>query len=210
MLVLICAQRLPARACARHAAQECEPSACRCAWLAGIRPSDLVGAVAFEEAQRRVAELLRGRMLVGHALENDLRCLYLAHPKRSVRDTARYPPLMRQQVRASGSPVASARGSPACGSPAGLAARGSPPAACATTADPEPCPPPTQSATGRLKPRPLRQLAEEQLGLIIQEGQHCPVADARAALYIYLRHKKVGKGPGCESAHPAPCAAQRA
>lgn len=124
--------------------------------VSGIRPSDLVGAVAFEEAQSRVAELLRGRMLVGHALENDLRCLYLAHPKRNVRDTARYPPLMRQQI-----------------------------------------------ATGRLKPRPLRQLAEEQLGLSIQDGQHCPVADARAALYIYLRHKKVGTGPGCKSAHPA-------
>ncbi|GAX73591.1 hypothetical protein CEUSTIGMA_g1042.t1 [Chlamydomonas eustigma] len=46
-------------------------------------------------------------------------------------------------------------------------------------------------APGR-KPRPraLRHLAKEELGLVIQEGEHSPVDDARAALYIYHKHRK--------------------
>ncbi len=44
----------------------------------------------------------------------------------------------------------------------------------------------------RPKPRALRQLALEHLGLTIQEGEHSPVDDARAALYLYQKHRKVG------------------
>ncbi len=50
--------------------------------------------------------------------------------------------------------------------------------------------PDMQGQTGRMKPRALRHLANEQLGLVIQEGQHNPVDDARATLYLYLKHKK--------------------
>ena len=39
---------------------------------AGIRPSNLREAAAFEEVQAQVSELLKGRILVGHAIENDL------------------------------------------------------------------------------------------------------------------------------------------
>mmetsp|Transcript_36251 Transcript_36251/g.80685 ORF Transcript_36251/g.80685 Transcript_36251/m.80685 type:complete len:493 (+) Transcript_36251:452-1930(+) len=46
-------------------------------------------------------------------------------------------------------------------------------------------------APGRkMKARALRHLAKEELGLTIQEGEHSPVDDARAALYIYHRHRK--------------------
>jgi hypothetical protein len=34
----------------------------------------------------------------------------------------------------------------------------------------------------------LKQLAQQQLGLSIQEGQHSSVDDARAALYLYQKH----------------------
>eukprot|EP00955_Chlamydomonas_euryale_P008768 93476-Chlamydomonas_euryale.AAC.4 len=46
-------------------------------------------------------------------------------------------------------------------------------------------------APGR-KPRPraLRHLAREELGLTIQDGSHSPVDDARAALYIYHKHRR--------------------
>jgi hypothetical protein len=53
------------------------------------------------------------------------------------------------------------------------------------------CVPSLQVRTGKLKPRALRHLAAEQLGLAIQVGEHSPVDDARAALYIYLKHRKV-------------------
>lgn len=40
------------------------------------------------------------------------------------------------------------------------------------------------------RPKSLRQLAQEELGLVIQAGEHNPVDDARAALYLYLKHRK--------------------
>ncbi|KAJ3196198.1 3'-5' exonuclease [Irineochytrium annulatum] len=50
------------------------------------------GARPFKEVQREVSELLKDRILVGHALRNDLTCLYLTHPKKLIRDTSRYKP----------------------------------------------------------------------------------------------------------------------
>ena len=41
------------------------------------------------------------------------------------------------------------------------------------------------------KPRALRHLAETELGLGIQAGEHSPVDDARSALYLYHKHRKV-------------------
>lgn len=61
-------------------------------WVSGIRPSDLKGAEDFVVVQREVAEILKGRILVGHALHNDLKVLYLSHPKKFIRDTAEYKP----------------------------------------------------------------------------------------------------------------------
>ena len=70
--------------------------------------------------------------------------LLLGHPRRLIRDTAFYPPLMRRV-----------------------------------------------GPTGRLKPQALGNLAAAQLGLAIQAGEHSPVDDARATLYLYHRHRKV-------------------
>lgn len=73
-----------------------------------------------------------------------LQALMLSHPRKLIRDTARFPPLMRP------------------------------------------------SAPGRkAKPRALRHLAAEHLGLTIQEGEHTPIDDARATLYLYHKYKKV-------------------
>jgi hypothetical protein len=47
------------------------------------------------------------------------------------------------------------------------------------------------SKGGKRKPRALRHLAEQELGLIIQQGQHSSVDDARAALYLYQKHAGV-------------------
>ena len=74
--------------------------------------------------------------------------LQLGHPGKDIRDTARYPPLMRA------------------------------------------------AAPGRRpKPRSLRVLASEQLGLDIQSGEHTPVDDARAALYLYQKHRRARPYP---------------
>lgn len=40
--------------------------------------------------------MLKGRILVGHALHNDLKVLFLDHPKKRIRDTQKYKPFKSQ------------------------------------------------------------------------------------------------------------------
>lgn len=40
-------------------------------WVSGIRESDLRGAPSFDVVQKQVAELVEGRVLIGHAIDND-------------------------------------------------------------------------------------------------------------------------------------------
>ncbi|CAH2083364.1 unnamed protein product [Euphydryas editha] len=63
--------------------------------VSGIRKEDLVNGEDFETVQKEVAELLRGRILVGHSLKNDLSVLFLSHSKRNIRDTSRYKPFRK-------------------------------------------------------------------------------------------------------------------
>jgi RNA exonuclease 4 len=65
--------------------------------FSGVRPSNLKSkeAESFASCVTKVAALLRGKTLVGHALRNDLKVLMLSHPSMSIRDTATYRPLMR-------------------------------------------------------------------------------------------------------------------
>ncbi|KAF9075448.1 ribonuclease H-like domain-containing protein [Rhodocollybia butyracea] len=53
----------------------------------GIRESDMVKAKPFGEIQKQVAEMIKDRILVGHAVHNDLKALLLSHPWPLTRDT---------------------------------------------------------------------------------------------------------------------------
>lgn len=105
--------------------------------ISGIRPRDLRKAKDFPTVQKKVAELIKGKILVGHALRNDLKALLLSHPKKDLRDTSEYQPFLKESRR-----------------------------------------------------KALRHLAAEFLGVQIQNGEHCPIEDARAAMLLYQRHKK--------------------
>lgn len=74
-------------------------------FVSGITPEHIQPEVArpFKDVQRDVADLLDGRVLVGHALRNDLTVLMLSHPKRDLRDTSRHPPF---RVASGGRPPA--------------------------------------------------------------------------------------------------------
>jgi len=63
-------------------------------WVSGIRPQDLSkrNAKTFQVVQKEVADLVKGKILVGHAIRNDLKVLLLDHPRKSIRDTSRYKP----------------------------------------------------------------------------------------------------------------------
>lgn len=105
--------------------------------ISGIRPKHLKKAKEFWTAQKEVAELIKGRILVGHALHNDLKVLLLSHPKKDTRDTSEYESFLREGRR-----------------------------------------------------RALKDLAAQILGVEIQQKKHCPVEDARAAMFIYNKYQK--------------------
>ncbi|XP_014637786.1 PREDICTED: RNA exonuclease 4 [Ceratotherium simum simum] len=107
--------------------------------VSGIRPEHLRQGEEFEVVQKEVADMLKGRILVGHALHNDLKVLFLDHPKKKIRDTQKYKPFK--------SHVQSGRPS-------------------------------------------LKLLAEEILGIRVQQAEHCSIQDAQAAMRLYIMVKK--------------------
>ena len=58
--------------------------------VSGVREEDLADAPNFKTVQAEVAELIKGRTLVGHAIHHDLKVLFLDHPKKMIRDTSNY------------------------------------------------------------------------------------------------------------------------
>ncbi|KAJ2757242.1 3'-5' exonuclease [Coemansia pectinata] len=60
-------------------------------WVSGIRKADLAHGRAFKVVQEEVATLVKDRVLVGHAIKNDLAALMISHPPLLIRDTSRYP-----------------------------------------------------------------------------------------------------------------------
>jgi len=60
--------------------------------VSGILPKHMVEARTLEIVQADITRILQDRILVGHAIRNDLDALLLSHTKRDIRDTARHPP----------------------------------------------------------------------------------------------------------------------
>ncbi|KAL5638564.1 hypothetical protein ACGC1H_005286 [Rhizoctonia solani] len=60
--------------------------------VSGIRPKDMINAKPFSQVQALISALLssQDRVLVGHALHNDLSALLLSHPAARIRDTQVY------------------------------------------------------------------------------------------------------------------------
>ena len=65
--------------------------------VSGIRAEDLTGdkALEFGTVRTLVQNVLRGKLLVGHGLVNDLKVFHLNHPWHMIRDSATYQPLLR-------------------------------------------------------------------------------------------------------------------
>lgn len=58
--------------------------------VSGVSTKNMATAREFDEVQKDVAEILKGRILVGHAIKNDLEAMLLSHPKREIRDTSKF------------------------------------------------------------------------------------------------------------------------
>ena len=57
-----------------------------------VPPELIVSGDDFKVVQQEVSYLLKGRVLVGHSIKNDLKVLFLTHPKKMIRDTSVYKP----------------------------------------------------------------------------------------------------------------------
>jgi RNA exonuclease 4 len=65
-------------------------------FVSGITPLDVEDAtLTLEDCKRDVQDLIADKILVGHALKNDMRALGLTHPWTATRDTAKYEPFMQ-------------------------------------------------------------------------------------------------------------------
>lgn len=60
--------------------------------VSGIAPHHMKIARSLEEVQADISKLVKDRILIGHAIRNDLEVLMIGHPKRDIRDTARHAP----------------------------------------------------------------------------------------------------------------------
>ncbi|KAJ5894509.1 hypothetical protein N7495_006200 [Penicillium taxi] len=70
--------------------------------VSGIAPKHMVDARDLEVVQKEVAAIMDGRILVGHAVSNDLNALMFGHPKRDIRDTSKHPEY--RKIAGGGSP----------------------------------------------------------------------------------------------------------
>jgi len=64
-------------------------------FVSGITPKHMAGAPRFESVQDEVRKIIAGRIVIGHALENDFEALQLKHPVCDTRDTAHWRPFLR-------------------------------------------------------------------------------------------------------------------
>jgi DNA polymerase III epsilon subunit-like protein len=139
-------------------------------FVSGIRKEDIESDSAMDREKCRalVQSIIRGKILIGHALHNDLDVLNITHPSHQIRDTATYGPFMARCDMMYFSPVR--KGS--CGSLTE--------SECSSTTS-------SGSEHMNLRSRKLKDLALERLGMIIQTKgkEHSPVEDAYAALALY-------------------------
>lgn len=69
----------------------------------GITRQHMRKAIPFQVAQKEILKLLKGKIVVGHALHNDFQALKYVHPRSQTRDTTCVPSLLSQpglQIRA--------------------------------------------------------------------------------------------------------------
>lgn len=65
--------------------------------VSGVEPKHIKdkNAMDVERCRKVVAELFKGKIIVGHALTNDFKALMLNHPKAEIRDTSKFRPFQR-------------------------------------------------------------------------------------------------------------------
>lgn len=63
----------------------------------GIRRADLINATPFAQARMEIMKLIKGKVVVGHAVHNDFKVIGYSHPPELIRDTSQIP-LLNQKA----------------------------------------------------------------------------------------------------------------
>ena len=75
-------------------------------FVSGVRAKDIRStnqdAMELHACRKKVGSLIKDKILIGHSLKNDFAALMLDHPKKQIRDTAKYKPFMRASGRNGG------------------------------------------------------------------------------------------------------------
>ena len=58
--------------------------------VSGVSPKHMATARSFEEVQAEVETILKDRIIIGHAVKNDMEVMMLTHPKKDIRDTSKF------------------------------------------------------------------------------------------------------------------------
>jgi RNA exonuclease 4 len=58
--------------------------------ITGITASDLENAIDYDICRKAILKLFKGKILIGHGLDNDFEALNYQHPKNLIRDTSKY------------------------------------------------------------------------------------------------------------------------
>ena len=167
-------------------------------FVSGIQPKDIQSdssAMDFETCRNIVSRLMRNKILVGHGLENDLSALKIKHPRRQIRDTAMYPPYMTATLVNPMTVLVERRRRRSCSTTPSIVESdcSSITSTSSSFSLSSPCQGNNTSSNGnngplmQLKPRKLKEIAREWLGISIQKcgEEHSPLEDACAALSLY-------------------------
>lgn len=60
--------------------------------ITGLVKASFTDATLYKVAQKEVADLLKGRIVIGHDIKHDFEVLGFSHPKHMIRDTSKYKP----------------------------------------------------------------------------------------------------------------------
>ncbi|RGB39668.1 ribonuclease H-like domain-containing protein, partial [Rhizophagus diaphanus] len=63
--------------------------------ISGITPKLLINSHDFKQVQQEVYNIIKDRIVVGHALQHDFKMLMLDHPRKMIRDTSLYEPFRK-------------------------------------------------------------------------------------------------------------------
>uniref|UniRef100_A0A3Q0REJ3 Interferon stimulated exonuclease 20 like 2 n=1 Tax=Amphilophus citrinellus TaxID=61819 RepID=A0A3Q0REJ3_AMPCI len=73
----------------------------------GIRRADLINATPFAQARMEIMKLIKGKVVVGHAVHNDFKVIGYSHPPELIRDTSQIP-LLNQKAGIEGNSLLAA------------------------------------------------------------------------------------------------------